>query len=290
MEPQDRMAALFDSLADTYDAVGVDLFQPVADGLVRALEPQPGERALDVGCGRGAVLVRLAEAVTSTGAVTGVDLSLRMVEATSADVAQAGLTWVDVVVGDATVPALPAATFDLVASSLVLFFLPDPLIALRSWWALLVDGGRIGVSTFGPYDDRWREQVDATLATFRPPESRDARTTGSQGPFASDEGMEGLLTEAGFRDVHTVTTTVSPRFDDGAHWQRWSMSVGQRQFWDAIPEDRRSEVESAAFAAVERCRKPDGRFGFDQEIRYTVGRRRDRVVRHDVIHLRSQPA
>lgn len=273
MEPQDRMAALFDSVADTYDAVGVDLFQPVADGLVRALEPQPGERALDVGCGRGAVLVRLAEAVTSTGAVTGIDLSPRMVETTSADVAQAGLTWVDVGVGDAMDPALPASSFDLVTSSLVLFFLPDPLVALRAWQALLVDGGRIGVSTFGPFDDQWREQVDATLATFRPPESRDARTTGSQGPFASDEGMEGLLAEAGFRDVRTVTETVSPRFDDAAHWRRWSMSVGQRQFWDAIPEDRRGEVEAAAFAAVERCRKPDGRLGFDQEIRYTLGRR-----------------
>jgi SAM-dependent methyltransferase len=273
MEPQDRMAALFDSVADTYDAVGVDLFQPVAAGLVRALEPQVGERALDVGCGRGAVLFPLAEAVTASGRVTGIDVSPRMVEAAAADVAQAGLSWVEVAVGDAMAPAVAPSSFDIVASSLVLFFLPDPLGALRTWREVLVDGGRVGVSTFGPYDDQWREHVDATLAPFRPPETRDARTTGAQGPFASDEGMEQLLADAGFRDVRTVTTTVSPRFDDAAHWQRWSMSVGQRQFWEAIDEDRRAEVESACFAAVEQCRKPDGRLGFDQQIRYTIGRR-----------------
>lgn len=272
-EHQDRMAALFDSVADTYDTVGVDLFQPVAAGLVRALEPQAGERALDVGCGRGAVLLRLAEAVTSSGAVTGIDLSARMVEATAADVAGAGLSWVDVTVGDAMAPSASPSSFDLVASSLVLFFLPDPLEALRAWREVLVDGGRVGVSTFGPYDEQWRENVDATLAALRPPETRDARTAGAQGPFASDEGMEQLLSDAGFRDVGTVTSSISPRFDDAAHWQRWSMSVGQRQFWDAIPEDRRQEVEPACFAAVERCRKADGRLGFDQEIRYTIGRR-----------------
>lgn len=273
MEYQERMATLFDSVAETYDAVGVDLFRPVAAGLVRAIEPRPGERALDIGCGRGAVLFPLAEAVTASGAVTGIDLSPRMVEGAAADVERAGLMWVDVIVGDAMAPAVPPSSFDLVTSSLVLFFLPDPLQALRAWRDALVDGGRVGVSTFGPYDEHWREHVDATLGSFRPPEATDARTTGAQGPFASDEGMEQLLAEAGFGEVRTVTSTVSPRFDDPEHWQRWSMSVGQRQFWDAIPEERRDEVQAACFAAVERCRRPDGRLGFDQEIRYTLGRR-----------------
>lgn len=265
------MAALFDSVADSYDAVGVDLFRPVARGLVEALAPQPGERALDVGCGRGAVLVPLAEAVTADGAVVGIDVSPRMVEATAADVARADLSWVEVTLGDAMSPPVPPASFDVVASSLVLFFLPDPPAALRAWRATLVEGGRVGVSTFGPYDEQWRAEVDGAMAGFRPPGAPDARTTGAQGPFASDAGMEELLADAGFRRVRTVTSTVSPRFDDVAHWQRWSMSVGQRQFWDAVPAERRPEVEATLFAAVERCRTPDGRLGFDQVIRYTLG-------------------
>jgi SAM-dependent methyltransferase len=56
---------------------------------------------------------------------------------------------VQVLLDDAMAPSLEAATFDLVTSSLVLFFLPDPVVALRNWYQLLVRGGRIGVSTFG---------------------------------------------------------------------------------------------------------------------------------------------
>src|SRR5262249_29876541 len=115
------------------------------------------------------------------------------------------------------------------------------------------------------------ETVDPVLRAHAPAEAVDARTTGARGPFSSDAGVEGLLTEAGFRDVRTVTTTASPRFDDAAHWHRWSMSVGQRQFWQSIPEDRLDAVKADLYAAVERCRDDDGRIGFDQQIRYTLG-------------------
>ena len=37
----------------------------------------------------------------------------------------------EIVVGDAQEPDLPATAYDVIGSSLVLFFLPDPLAALR---------------------------------------------------------------------------------------------------------------------------------------------------------------
>jgi ubiquinone/menaquinone biosynthesis C-methylase UbiE len=270
LEHQARVAKLFDQLADTYDAVGVDFFQPIASGLVTELAPRPGEQAVDIGCGRGAVLVPLATAIGPTGSVIGLDLSPRMVEIASAAVVEAGLA-VEVRMGDAMAPELPSDSFDLVASSLVLFFLPDPLAALRSWRALLVAGGRVGVSTFGPYSELWRDRVDAVLRAHVPPGVADARTTGQQGPFASDEGMESLLRGAGFRGVRTVLGTVQPRFENADQWFRWSMSTGQRQFWEAIPESERVEVQAAAFAAAAACRDELGRIGFDQQIRYTIG-------------------
>jgi len=272
MNQQQRVARLFDDLADTYDAVGVEFFQPIASGLVVALAPRPGERALDVGCGRGAVLFPLAEAVGPTGSVTGLDLSPRMVQATADDAVRAGLD-VEVRVGDAMAPDLPAGSCDLVASSLVLFFLPDPIAALRAWRELLMEGGRVGVSTFGPYDDRWADTVDAALRAHAPAETQDARTTGRQGPFGSDEGMEQLVSDAGFRSVRTVSSVVTPRFENCDHWYEWSMSVGQRQFWQAIPDEQLGEVKAAVFTAVGECRDEHGRIGFDQTVRYTLGER-----------------
>jgi ubiquinone/menaquinone biosynthesis C-methylase UbiE len=264
-----NIARLFDALADEYDAVGVDFFGPIAAGLVDAVGPRPGECVLDIGCGRGAALVPMARRVAPNGRALGVDVSPRMVELAQAATRDAGVA-ADVAVGDAMAPALPTSSFDAVVSSLVLFFLPDPAVALTAWRSLLVPHGRIGVSTFGPYDGQWRDNVDEALGRHAPPGAADARTTGARGPFASDDGMEALLVGAGFRAPRTLHAAVSPRFDDPEHWFRWSMSVGQRQFWMSVPPSEFAAVKADVLAAVAQCRTADGRIGFDQDVRYTL--------------------
>jgi ubiquinone/menaquinone biosynthesis C-methylase UbiE len=67
MDPRSQMAALFDRLAESYDAVGVEFFKPIAAGLVAQLAPKEGERVVDVGCGRGAVLIPMARAIAPPG-------------------------------------------------------------------------------------------------------------------------------------------------------------------------------------------------------------------------------
>jgi ubiquinone/menaquinone biosynthesis C-methylase UbiE len=64
---RESLRRLFDAVSDSYDQVGVDFFQPIAEGLVARLDPQPGERALDLGCGRGAALLPIARAVGPGG-------------------------------------------------------------------------------------------------------------------------------------------------------------------------------------------------------------------------------
>jgi ubiquinone/menaquinone biosynthesis C-methylase UbiE len=265
------VAALFDRTADTYDRTGVELFQPIADRLVAELAPRTGERALDVGCGRGAALFMLARAVGPEGRAVGVDLSPRMVAATAKEATDAGLRVV-IRVGDAQKPPFEDEVFDLVASSLVIFFLPDPLAALRAWRELLVPEGRVGVSTFGDFSPAWKE-VDKVFAAYIPTQMADPRTQSAETPFASDAGVERLLVEAGFTDVRTTTVTVPVRFDDAEHWERWTWSVGQRRMWEAVPADERRHVREAAYAQLDRCRDGDGRIGFDQVARFTLGRR-----------------
>ena len=264
---------MFDAAAETYDRVDVEFFQPIAAGLVKELAPMAGERVLDAGCGRGAVLLRVAAAVLPTGEATGIDLAPRMVAAAASDAEQAGLP-VTVLVGDAQDPDLPAASFDAITASLVLFFLPDPAAALRSWRNLLVDGGRIAVSTFGAYTPGWNP-VDEVFTPYLPPGMRDARTSGRKGPFGSDTGVEQLLADAGFTEVRTVRDVVPVRFDSPDHWHRWTMSTGQRFFWQVVPDDDRPTVQARVYAAVEATREhnPDGRIGFDQQVRYTLGKR-----------------
>ena len=267
---EERQAAdLFDLVADDYDNVGVDFFGPIAAGLVERLAPAVGEHVLDVGCGRGQVLLPMATAVGSDGRAVGIDVSPAMVEQSRAAAAEAGLT-VELHASDGMVTGLAPASFDVVASSLVLFFMPDPAGALRAWHELLRPGGRLGVSTFGPYTARWRDEVDAVLMRFAPPALSDARASGAEGPFASDAGMEALVRDAGFDRVRTASTTVTPRFADAAHWARWSRSVGQRVLWDRIPDDELPAVEAELATAIHRFVEAEGFLGFDQQIRYTL--------------------
>lgn len=268
-ERRQRVAAVFDRAAATYDGVGVPWFRPIAERLVAELAPAPGERVLDVGCGRGAALFPLAEAVGPAGHVTGIDLAPGMVAATAADVRRRGLSSVNLHVMDAAGPDLEPSSYDVVAASLVLFFLPDPSGALLAWRDLLVPGGRLGISTFGERDQRW-VALDDVFRPYLPPQLLDARTSGMSGPFASDEGVEGLLSAAGFTGVRTSGDDFSVTFADPDQWYEWSWSHGQRVMWEAVPQDERETVKAAAFEQLANCREPDGRVSLHQRVRFTM--------------------
>lgn len=268
----EKMANLFDKLSDSYDEVGVDFFAPIAATLLASMPPAEGERWLDVGCGRGAVLLPAAQVIGSHGLAVGIDISSGMIEHARRLALHAGLRNVECEVDDALSPATVKGPFDTISSSLVLFFLADPLTALRNWRPLLKPGGRIGVTTFGQNDPRWA-QVDEVFEPHLPPEMKDARTSGKAGPFASDAGVEALLREAGFRDVRTQSTSINVRFSDPQHWYDFTWSVGQRMMWLAIPEHLRADVRQDAEARLAKFADSDGSITFTQGVRNTLGTR-----------------
>jgi ubiquinone/menaquinone biosynthesis C-methylase UbiE len=270
VDPAARNATLFDDLAETYDSVGVEFFAPIARGLVDALAPVPGERVADLGCGKGAFLVPAARAVGAGGRAFGMDVSPLMVAAAGRAAHAQGQDHVEVQVGDAQAPELPAGAFDVVGSSLVLFFLPDPRSALAAWRSALVPGGRLGVSTFGPQDEAWRA-VDDVFTPYLPAAMLDARTSGARGPFASDTGMEDLVADAGFTEVRTVVIDLPVRFADADQWQAFSLSTGQRAMWRAVPEAERPVVRAEAERRLAAAAHPAGGFVLHQQVRYTLG-------------------
>jgi ubiquinone/menaquinone biosynthesis C-methylase UbiE len=263
-----QVAQLFDAVAPTYDQVGVDLFGPIAQRLIELLAPQPGEHAVDLGCGRGAVTLPLAEAVGSHGTVVAGDVSTAMVAATRQ--ASAHLPQVRIGELDATDPGLPALSADLVTASLVIFFLPDPADALARWVELLVPGGRIGLTTFGAQDEVWKS-VDALFDPYLPAEMLDARTTGARGPFSTSDATDELLSAAGLTSVETVEEPLTVSFDDPEMWRRWTMSVGQRRMWGLVPEAERDELFAQAARLLDSARDAGGVIRLRQDVRYSVG-------------------
>lgn len=267
------VAEVFDMVADVYDQTGVEFFQPVGAGLVAELDPQRGERCLDIGCGRGAATLPLARAVAPDGSVDAVDVSPAMVAATRSLAEAAGLSRVRVEVADAAdLAGYDDAGYDVVASSLVLFFLSEPGDVLRRWAGKLRPGGRIGLTTFGDLDTA-TDAIDDLFLPWQPQAMLDARTSGTTGPFGSDAGMEELFASAGISAVRTVVRPTTLEFADVEAWRRFMMSTGQRAMWRNVPEEERPRFLERAGAILEGTRVDGGPARLVWQMRYTLGSR-----------------
>lgn len=268
-----KVAALFDLVAPTYEAVGVPWFVPIAERLVDEVDLHHGEHVLDIGCGRGAAIPALSGAVGHTGRVVGIDVSSKMLEKATQAVSLRGLHNVELFLMDATHPDLPRSSFSAAVASLVLPFLPEPALALQAWHDLLVPLGRLGVTTFAERDPEWVE-VDALFTPYLPADFFDIRTTGSRGVFGSDDAVAGLVADAGFKDLRTVRWDYTIDFGSPAQWRSWSMSTGQRGMWQWVPEEARDEVQQQAAAILERRNGAGNPIQLTQTVRLTIGFRR----------------
>lgn len=265
-----HVAALFDQLAAGYDQGGVPWFTPIGARLVELTRPRPGDRAIDIGSGRGAASFALLDAVGPHGHVSAVDLSPAMVDRLRAEAADRGITHLDVQVGEASPDRLEAASFDVGTASLVLFFDPEPERTFARWLSLLRPGGRIGLSTFGPMDAAWTA-AEAVLLRYAPPALLDARTSGRVGPFASTASMSALFDRAGALEVDSHDEPLEVVLPDALAWRSWTMTLGLRQLWEAVPPGDLPEVLNDVEAALEADRGHDGLLHLTQQVRYTIG-------------------
>lgn len=261
-EPLTPYAAMFDNLSGVYDQTGVPFFSVMARGLVDRLRVQPGEKALDIGSGRGAVTRPLAEDVGPTGRVDAVDLAPGMVRLLGEDTAH--LAHVHVRQGNAADPRPPAPPYDVIASSMVIFFLDDPTGALKRWRALLRPGGRVGVATFQPWYGTWAKLVDLYDELVEDPQPTDDR-------YATDAGVERILAGAGFSEVRTDSAAYLVPFADAEEWRRWSRATPLGGLWRSTPEATHPEIMRRATASLEESRGPDGRMVLEVSARYTFG-------------------
>jgi SAM-dependent methyltransferase len=111
------------------------------DAVRRMLDPRPGERVLDVGCGPGFLASEIAVLVGAGGAVHAVDQSESML--TLARRRCAAQPWVTIERGEAAGLVLPDESFDAALSVQVLEYVSDVEAALRSLFRALRPGGRL---------------------------------------------------------------------------------------------------------------------------------------------------
>jgi ubiquinone/menaquinone biosynthesis C-methylase UbiE len=129
-------------------AGGVD--NPLLGRLTRTtldrLEIRPGQRILEIGPGPGRLLIPAARRVLPGGEAVGVDIQPGMIERLKARADRAGVTNLQAILGDATRPHVPEASFDLVFLCTALGEIPDRAAALGQCHRALKPGGVLSVT------------------------------------------------------------------------------------------------------------------------------------------------
>ncbi len=247
-------------------------FEKVADSiadvhaaLVAALEPQPGEEFLDVGCGAGNV----AELAAGAGAhVTGIDLSPRLIDVARSRAEAAGFH-IHYTVGDAENLDVPDASFDVVSSCFGMIFAPDHAAAAGELARVTRPGGRLGFSAWTPEGSIG--EMFKFFAQYQPPPPEGA---GAPVQWGTDEHVRQLLD--GAFDL-TIERRMSHLEDDSLDeaWANFSQNFGPvRMLLDNLPPDRAAEFTDAAREYFGRHVQPDGRLVDEREYLLVTGIRK----------------
>ena len=111
--------------------------------LLGALQLEPGKRVADIGAGDGFYTDRIARAVAPAGRVTAVDISEKALGRLKDRVSQAGLTNVDVVLGQPADPLLETGAYDAVLVYNSYHEMTEHRSMLRRIYQALKAGGRL---------------------------------------------------------------------------------------------------------------------------------------------------
>lgn len=221
--------------------------EPLADQFVEVAGLTSGQRALDVGCGPGALTARLVPLVGAAG-VSAVDPSPPFVSA-----ARQRFPGVDIAVGSAESLDFDDDTFDAALAQLVVHFMQDPVAGLREMSRVTRTGGVVAATVWnhaegvGPLSHFWSavREVD---------------------PLAADEGglagvAEGdlarLFHAAGLGDTRESVLTVEVPFESfDQWWEPYTLGVGPAGAYVASLD----EMGSDALRAVCQRGLPAGPF------------------------------
>jgi len=230
----------FEVSADAYAQFMGRYSSPLASALVDLVDVREGQRALDVGCGPGALTDVLVSRLGAAN-VCAADPSQSFVTALRRRAPQ-----VDVRLASAEDLPFADATFDLTLAQLVVHFMADPVAGLRQMARVTRPGGRVAASVWdlgggnGPLATFWRAARDVDPDV----DDESGLAGAAQGQLAT------LFADADMADALSTDLWVTvrhPTFEQW--WEPFTFGVGPAG-------DHVARLTSAARADLrERCRE-----------------------------------
>jgi SAM-dependent methyltransferase len=213
--------AMFAGPAEVYDRF-VGRYSPgLARAMCDAAAVRPGQRALDVGCGSGALVAALAD-VLGPEQVAGIDPSEPFVQASRTRVPGARI-----LVGSAESLPFADAEFDATLSQLVVNFLGDPEQGVREMSRVTQRGGIVAGCVWDYGGGMTMLRVFWEAAAALDPERAEPLMEEHTMRFARPEELAALWRGAGLDDVDVSPIDVEASYDDfGDLWAPFPTGVG----------------------------------------------------------------
>lgn len=234
---------VFDVSAEAYTRFMGRFSEPLADEFAAFVGVTPGQRALDVGCGPGALTSTLV-ALLGESAVAAVDPSAPFIEAI-----RRHYPGVDSRLAPAEELPFANATFDLALAQLVIHFMADPVAGLSEMRRVTRPGGLVAANVWdcggstGPLEPFWE---GARLLCGDVDDESDLAGV-------AEGGLDRLFEQAGLGVARSTALSVEVRhdsFDDW--WEPFTLGVGPAgQFVGRLTPEARLELR-------ERCRSSMG--------------------------------
>jgi SAM-dependent methyltransferase len=214
-------AEMFRVSADAYDRHIGRYGAALASRLLTFAGIEPGMRALDVGCGPGALTSALADRLGSA-AVSGVDPSEPFIEA-----CRSRLAGVELVVAGADRLPFADGTFDAVLSQLVVNFIPDAEAGVAEMVRVTRAGGRVAACVWDYAGEMtllrefWRAAAEVA------PERAAEFDEGQVMRWCGEGELAGLWRAAGMTSVRSESFVVRASYTDFDDlWSPFPMGVG----------------------------------------------------------------
>lgn len=201
-----RGAATFRTSAEAYDR-HIGRYGPaLARALIEAANVSAGQRALDVGCGPGALTAALSE-VLGPDHVTAIDPSEPFVQACARR-----HPGVDVRIESAE--ALPFAdhSFDVTLAQLVVNFMSDPRAGVGEMRRATRPGGIVAAAVWDYAGEMTLLRRYWDAAVRLDPDAAD-RDEGRSMPYCTPAELEGLWHNAGLREPAISAIVVTAEYD-----------------------------------------------------------------------------
>ncbi len=219
----------------------------VGDVFLDWLEPRPGLRWIDIGCGNGAFTELLVERC-APAAVSGVDPSAAQLAYARQRPAGRVAEFRE---GGAMALPFPDKSFDAATMALVIFFVPDPAKGVAEMARVVRSGGLVACYAWDLMNGGFpMEPLEEAMRRFGAAAPRPPSETASR-----EDSLRDLWRGAGLEAIETRAITVERRFADFEDY--WASCLAGARVGPTVAAMPPAQIEALKAALRERV-APDG--------------------------------